>query len=67
MSPKIEKLKAERSRNIERISDLRNMNMRTKRMFRRGLTALAIALAMMTVLRSSFAYAGDSANNKAED
>ena len=38
------------------------MNMRTKRMLRRGLTALAAALAMMTALAApAFAYAGDSA------
>lgn len=116
MNPKIEKLKAERSRNTEKISDLQNrnrklseqiaklenndiigmvreigmtpeqlarasvrqgcricpepmntkkrrdMNMRTKRMLRRGLTALAAALAMMTALAApAFAYAGDSA------
>ena len=36
--------------------------MRTKRMLRRGLTALAAALAMMTALAApAFAYAGDSA------
>ena len=38
------------------------MNMRTKWMLRRGLTALAAALAMMTALAApAFAYAGDSA------
>lgn len=43
------------------------MNMRTKRMLRRGLTALAAALAMMTALAApAFAYAGDSADSKAE-
>ena len=36
--------------------------MRTKRMLRRGLTALTAALAMMTALAApAFAYAGDSA------
>ena len=35
--------------------------MRTKRMLRRGLTALATALAMMTALAApAFAYTGDS-------
>ena len=43
------------------------MNMRTKRMLRRGLTALAAALAMMTALAApAFAYAGDSADSTAE-
>ena len=41
--------------------------MRTKRMLRRGLTALAAALAMMTALAApAFAYAGDSADSTAE-
>ena len=43
------------------------MNMRTKRMLRRGLTALAAALAMMTALAApAFAYTGDSADSTAE-
>lgn len=41
--------------------------MRTKRMLRRGLTALAAALAMMTALAApAFAYTGDSADSTAE-
>ena len=41
--------------------------MRTKRMLRRGLTALTAALAMMTALAApAFAYAGDSADSTAE-
>ena len=41
--------------------------MRTKRMLRRGLTALAAALAIMTALAApAFAYAGDSADSTAE-
>lgn len=40
--------------------------MRTKRMLRRGLTALAAALAMMTALAApAFAYTGDSADSTA--
>jgi hypothetical protein len=43
------------------------MNMRIKRMLRRGLTALAAALAMMTALAApAFAYAGDFADSTAE-
>ena len=41
--------------------------MRTKRMLRRGLTALAAALAMMTALAApAFAYTGDSVDSTAE-
>lgn len=41
--------------------------MRTKKMLRRGLTALAAALAMMTALAApAFAYAGDSADSRAD-